>query len=208
MTNSKALKPSSYLERLNERSHFRKKLEEYYFYQKASHYIRHYFWYPIVDAYHRYNERIRRSYSFAKHAWLHYDFESAYLYDIMAFKLKRIKRTLENGCAIQEKKDMAALDEAIKICTRLFKGDYEWKYHRKHDKKWGSIRTKTIPNYDDQGKITTYQWKTSRSKVNPKNEKQERKEFLNCWVMGNKDREKDIDRLAEIFKKHEPAWWD
>lgn len=168
-----------------------------------------YLWYPVSGFFRRYHERTTRSLAFAKRGWMHYDFESAYLYDIMAFKLKRIHATLLDGHAYQYPKDMKALKEAIRICERLFKGGYEWKYHRKHDKKWGKIRTKDIPNYDENGKIKSYTWKTSRRGVkNKRQEKQERKEFLKCWGDGERDRIKDLDRLNEILKKHEPSWWD
>jgi hypothetical protein len=168
-----------------------------------------YVYYPVRQPFFRYSERIGRSFAFAKHGWMHYDFESAYLYDIMAFKLKRIHATLLTGHAVQYPKDMNALKEAIKICERLFKGDYEWKYHRKHDKKWGKIRTKTTPIYSDDGKVKHYTWTSSRGKANTKKQKElERKEFLQCWTLGEIDRKADLDRLNEILKKHEPSWWD
>ena len=85
-------------------------------------------------------ERSKRSYAFAKIGWKNYDFDSHPLFDLMAFKLRRIKKTLENGYAIHEEEDMKALAEAIEICDRIAKEDYESKYFEAHDAKWGEIK--------------------------------------------------------------------
>lgn len=152
-------------------------------------------YYTVESFFNRYIERISRSLAFAKRGWLHYDFESAYLYDIMAFKLKRIYPVLKNGYAVQEKENMDALKEAIAICERLFAGNYDDKYHKAHNKKWGKIDI-----LDD---------KRHRVKAKtPAQKEQERKEFMKCWEDGEKDRIADLDRLNEILKKHEPTWWD
>lgn len=166
-------------------------------------------YYPLHNFYSRYKERIGRSLAFAKIAWLNYDFESAYIYNLMAFKMRRIYRTLKKGFAIQHPEDMKALKEAIDICDRLFEGNYDDKYHKVHDKKWGKIRTKDVPVYDDEGKLKYHQWKTSRKNVKTKKQLEvERKEFLDCWKYGEKDRVKDLNRLNQIFKKYQPSWWD
>ena len=89
-------------------------------------------------------ERTLRSLAFAKHGWLSFDFDSAYIFNLMAFKLKRIYKCLENDQAIQTKEDMAYLKEAINICERLFDHNYDDKYHKAHDKKWGQLKTKIL----------------------------------------------------------------
>lgn len=173
-----------------------------------------YFWkmeiyYPVRSFFSRYRERISRSFAFAVHGWMHYDFESAYLYDLMAFKLKRIYECLKNGHAVQHKEDMDALREAIKICERLFDGQYDAKYYKAHAKKWGKLRSKHIPEYDENGKIKHYLWDRSRGKA--KTNAQKKKEVADLrkiWVLEEKDRRADLDRLNEILKKHEPSWWD
>jgi hypothetical protein len=170
--------------------------------------FKRYIYYPVDSFISRTHERASRSLAFAKHGWMHYDFESAYLYDIMAFKMKRIYKCIKNGQAIQDDKDMKALKEAIAICERLFNGEYNYKYYKAHDKKWGKMNTVHIPEYDENGNIKHYCWENSRPKA--KTDKQKEKEVADLrqiYVNEEIDRKADIDRLAEILKNHEPSWW-
>lgn len=165
-------------------------------------------YYTVTGFLGRYIERISRSLAFAKIGWLSYDFDSVHLYDLMAFKLKRLRKCLENGHAIQEDSDMKALTEAAKLCTRLFNERYDDVFHRSHDKKWGKIRTWFERSSDAEDRGMNY-FKSSRPNVASDEEKsQERKDFLECYDKGEKLRRKDIDRLAEILKDHAPSWWD
>jgi hypothetical protein len=167
--------------------------------------------YPVESFFSRLAERVGRSWSWARFMYLNYDFDSAYLYSVMSFKLKKLYTVLENGHAVQEPVDMAALKEAIGICDRLFEGKYDHKYMDIHDKKWGKLpRFKTKPIKNEDGKVTHYQMITrKRSKVKTKKqEKQEREEFRKTWELGEQDRRADIDRLAEILKEHARKWWD
>lgn len=176
---------------------------------KIAYVVKKYLYYPVDSFINRTYERVSRSIAFAIRGYMHYDFESAYIYDLMAFKMKRIHETLKNGHAVQQKVDMDALKEAIQICERLFEGNYDDKYHSVHNKKWGRLRSKHIPEYDDQGKIKHYRWETSRRKVKTAaQKKKERAEFLQTWHDGERDRKADLDRLNEILKIHEPHWWD
>jgi hypothetical protein len=168
-------------------------------------------YYPIHDFFTRITERVGRSLSWAKFAYLNYDFDSVYLYTVMSFKLKRLYLGLKSGTAVQEKEDMEALKELIKVCDRLSDQSYEDKHLSQHDKKWGRMpRFGSTPNKDVNGKITSYTMVfKDRPKVKNKRQKeQERKEFRECFEKGEVDRIKDIDRMAEILKKHATHWWD
>lgn len=169
-------------------------------------------YYPVQNFFNRTYERVCRTLAFARIAWLHYDFDSAYLWHIMAFKLKRIEKALINGHAIQEEADMAALKEAIEICERLFGEDYEFKYHGAHDLRWGNIPDyETVPSeYDKDGKILTYRivFKDRPNVKSDADRELERKEFLRVYELGEADRVRDMDRLAVILKDHSRSWWD
>jgi hypothetical protein len=172
--------------------------------------VREHIYYPLESLYSRYTERIGRSYAFAKIGWLNYDFDSHSLYDLMAFKLARIHKALVDGVAYQDDEDMNALLEAIKLCNRLYDEKYDDSYQDEHDKKWGEIKSEHIPcKWDAKGKISMYQWKTSRDGVQtPEQEAIEREEWKKCYEQGEADRIKDLDRLNELFKKHLNSWWD
>jgi hypothetical protein len=159
----------------------------------------------------RYLNKIHRAYEYAKYSWDDYDWDMSYAYQIFNFKLKRLHTALENGHAIQEPEDMKALRELTKIVHRLGTKNYDRKYHRLHNKKWGKIQVDTIPNYDEDGKVRTYtwnSWRVSTKDASDETKEQERKEFLACWELGEQDRCKDIDRMAFLLKKHATSWWD
>lgn len=169
-------------------------------------------YYPISGLFRRLKERCGRSLAWAKFTYLNYDFDSAYVFEVMEFKLKRLQNCLKNGHAVQQKADMDALKELIKICKRLRNyDDYDDKYHDEHDKKWGKMpRWGSEPVKNEKGEITSYKMIfKDRPKVKTKKQKeQERKEFLEIGEKGHQDFCKDIDRMAEILKNHARNWWD
>lgn len=154
-------------------------------------------------------ERISRSLAWARKGWKHYDWESAYLYDVMAWKMKRIHAALLVGNAIQEDENMEALKEAIAICERLFKADYDDPYRKAHDEKWGEMVTWFTPAYFPNGEQSGSYWNSSRpNAVTEEQKAEEVADLRKIWEYEERDRKLDIDRLAEILKKHEPSWWD
>lgn len=168
----------------------------------------HIYW-PIDNFVSRYVERISRSIAYARFGWDNFDWDHAYAWDLMSFKLKRLQKCLQNGHVHQEKADMDALKEMIKIIGRLKESEYDDIYHKIHDKKWGRSIRKTTPIYDENGKIKHYRWESSKPKAKTEAQKtKERAGFLKCFELGEVDRLKDFDRMNEIMKKHMHKWWD
>jgi hypothetical protein len=159
------------------------------------------FLYDIESFYQTYKERIERSIAFARIGWLNYDFESQYLYDLMAFKLKRVLYTIETyGHHVEDSDNMDALRESIEICNRLFVNQYEDQYLDKHDEKWGPL---TYSKFSPNESIF------KRANAITKEQKElELIEFMECDQKGQEDRSKDIYRLAQLLDKHQASWWD
>lgn len=173
--------------------------------EKILSFVKEHFYYPVESFLRRNYERTKRSVAYARFGWLHYDFDSAFLYDLMAFKLRRILDCLIHGHAIQEKENMDALREAIKICDRLHENEYDAKYYKAHEKKWGKLKTWFTPVEGS----TSSQWNSTRKGIVTKaDERNERKDHRKIWDLEEQDRRADIDRLAEILKKYERSWWD
>lgn len=168
-------------------------------------------YYPLESFYTRTKERIFRSYDYARFGWLNYDFDMSCAWDLLEFKLKRLRKCLQNGHAIQEPADMAALDEFVKIVRRLGRGNYDRKYYRAHDRKWGKIESRTEP-WVENGKRKGshyFSWRTKCPENAPKKLKdQERKDNRKVWADAEKDRVKDIERMGEILVKSGLRWWD
>lgn len=167
----------------------------------------------ITDFINRIYERSIRSLAYANFGWKHYDFDSAYMWDLLSFKLKRIEKALKEGNAIQEDADMVELAEAITICDRIFTDEYENKYHDLHDIKWGELppwKTEKETRVINGKNMTMYRViSQERPKVITETDKVlERREFSQCWEKGALDRATDIDRLCLIFKNTSQKWWD
>lgn len=169
--------------------------------------IKNYLIYPVQDFFYKYSERICRSYAFAKIGWLSYDFESLYIFELMSFKLKRIKKTLQKGHSIQEDVDMLALQEAVEICDRLFAEKYESKYHERHNAKWGEMPEWTTTRSEMSG-FSRIVFKDRPNVIDEETKKLERQDFLNIYEKAELDRRKDLDRLGYLFKEYLPKWWD
>lgn len=146
-------------------------------------------------------ERLCRSLAYARFAWDKYDFESVCMYSFMAFQLQRVKKCMDNGYGVYPKEVNDGIKEAIKICNRLYNEEYDEPYRKIHDKKWGPPRFR-----DKNGK---FDFNLDRKNVKTKVERnRERKESLKCMDDGWKDRMADLDRLHELLKTYQNAWWD
>jgi hypothetical protein len=172
---------------------------------------REYAYRPVRGFFRQNYNKICRSYTYAKFGWENYDWDMSCASELFNFKLKRLYKALKFGHSEQEPEVMAALKEFIKITYRLYRGRYEDRYHRSHDKKWGKIESRTEPNYDKNGKILAYTWISWRKGTKDATKKvkaQELKEFRKCFKDGEKDRCKDIDRMAAILKEFGTRFWD
>lgn len=160
--------------------------------------------YFFPDLFSMYYERISRCFAYARFGYKNHDFDSILLYDLMAFKLKRIYKCLKDGHAIQEKENMDALLEAIDICNRLSNENYESKYLDLHDSKWGELKHNCAKSGERYSRINFY-----REGVKTEEDKElEKQEFNKCYYLAEQDRQKDLDKLNWLFKQHLPCWWD
>ena len=173
--------------------------------------IKKYLIWPVTDNFRILKERTKRSLAYARFGWLNYDFDMACAWDLFEFKLRRLYKCLENGHAIQEPEDMKALRELIKIVRRLGSDQYDRKYLRLHNKKWGKIEHRTVP-WIENGKSKGSEWITWRKNcpedASEQLKKRERNEFKCCFEDGEKDRVRDIKRMSELLVKSGLRWWD
>lgn len=186
-------------------------IENRNFWHKFKFYFKSWFVYSLTDRFTKYKERISRSLAYARFGWHNYDFDMSYAYGLFEFKLKRLQECLENGHAVQEQESMDALKRIIKLIRKLRMGRYENKYYRVHDKKWGKIESETTPNYDEKGEIKHYSWNSWREKTKNASKKvkdQERRETKKIYENAEKDRQNDIQEVADLLKKHGLTFWD
>lgn len=205
MFNSKELKPKKFRWMYED--------EDKNLFQNLIYRFKEFFVWPIMDNYRRTKERMGRSYAYARFGWLNYDFDMACAWYLFEFKLKRLRKCLNNGHSVQEPEDMKALSELIKIVKRLGNDSiYERKYLREHDKKWGKIESRTEPWINAKGKemgSTWISWRTNcPESASEELKKEEMNEFRCCFEDAEKDRIRDLDRMKDILVKHGQRWWD
>jgi len=166
------------------------------------------FKYSILEPYYiieRTLEKIKKIAQWAIFLWDDYDWDYGSVYRILHFKLKRLERGLKEGCAMHDPKDLKALSLAIKLCNKLHEDKYHERFYRRHEKKWGELKTWTEPSTNSRYHI----YKSSRSKVITEEDKKlEREDVLKSSKMEIFLTERDKKWLYEILQKYDNSWWD
>jgi hypothetical protein len=127
-----------------------------------------------------------------------YDFDAHCLFAIIEYKLNRVEKSLLNGLAWQEDRDMKALKLAIKLAGRLKDDKYEEVAWARMDKKWGEIQI---------------DWKaqpiSSRSKVKTEEDNNLMwADRLKQYELSEKRKKRDERNLYVILHKYINKWWD
>ena len=162
-------------------------------------------------------ERIRRSWDYAKHGWLSYDFDAYYIHETVLFNLKRLNNCFINHGHHSEdcenyKPKMKSIKLAIKYLSRYCEpyNPYYDSSMDAHNKKWGELEDSTTPScVDPDGYVRTYSWNTWRKNANTEEEKkQERLEFSKAYEADAQRQERDLSLAYEIIAKYHRYWWD
>jgi hypothetical protein len=160
--------------------------------------IKDFFW-PIVRNY----RRICRSLAWAKLGWNNYDWDHAYLLEVIEFKLKRMQREIVvQGHHIPDKATDQSLRLAIKLVGKLQKHDYGY-FCDQHIAKWGSLEF--IEKTDENGRKYTGM---GRPGVTPEQEEAERAEFRAAYLKDDSIKARDTRWLFNIIAKYNEYWWD
>lgn len=151
----------------------------------------------------RYYRKICRSLAWARKGWNNYDWDHAYLLEVMVFKMKRMyKAIFEEGHHIPDKTSPQSLRLAIKLGEKLIKHDY-FHFSGLHNAKWGEIEF--IEKVDAQGRKYTGM---GRSGVPKEKEEEERAEFLKACRLDDSIKARDYRWFFNIIQKYQEAWWD
>jgi hypothetical protein len=134
-----------------------------------------------------------------------YDFDGHSLFAIIEYKLQRLEKVLIKGHAIQEPQDMKALKTAIKLAGRLKDDKYEIPFYERHNRKWGEMRSKFVPDK----KTGSTKWLTSRPKAKTKKQQEEElKEFRAYYIAAEAQQKREEKNLYSILSKYLRNWWD
>jgi hypothetical protein len=160
--------------------------------------VKDWFW-PIVRIY----RQIGRSLAWARFAWNNYDWDNAYLYDVMIFKMKRMEYALLNGVAEPYREKMKSLKLAIKLAEKLRNEDYHH-FTGLHGEKWGELEF--VKKVDEKtGREYTGM---ERSGITPETKEQERSEFMEACRLDDSIKIRDTRWFYGILAKYQDYWWD
>lgn len=156
------------------------------------------FW-PIVQIY----RKVARSLAFAKLGWNNYDWDHAYLLQLMIFKMKRMQKAcFEEGHHIPEKLPQQSLRLCIKLGEKLLKDDYFY-FTGLHNEKWGELEF--IEKTNESGRKYTG---IGRPGVPKEKEEQERLEFTEAYKKDDSVKARDTRWFFGIMAKYQESWWD
>jgi hypothetical protein len=135
-----------------------------------------------------------------------FDFDGHSLFAIIEYKLKRLEKNLQEGCAIQEEMDMKALSMAIKLAGRLKDDKYEECIHDRHAKKWGELKTWFEPTNDGTGSSW---YRSSRpNAVTEQDKEQERLELRSLYATAESRRKREEKWLYSLLEQYLRRLWD
>lgn len=157
------------------------------------------FFWPVVRIW----RKLSRSFAFARLGWNNYDWDHAYLLQLMIFKMKRMQKAcFEEGHHIPEKLPQQSLRLCIKLGEKLLKDDYF--YHSGlHNVKWGELEF--VEKTDETGRKYTGM---GRSGVTPEQEEQERAEAMEAYRKDDSVKARDTRWFYGIMAKYQESWWD
>lgn len=147
-----------------------------------------------------------RAAQYARFGYSNPDWDYAYFYELMAWKLKRIERSISNSCVLHQPESIRALKRLIGVCSRLGNDEYAEKYFKKHDEKWGEQPRPMLIEISD----SSFSQVIYRDRPNVKTAKdrdKEKDEFRACDKKGERDRQKDLKLLYGILKEYSHTWW-
>lgn len=153
----------------------------------------------------RFFTSIKRSYDFAKIGWSNYDYDYAYLLDLMRFKLERIEKEILNGYGEPDKRTNQSIRICIKLLKKIAHKDYQY-FTELHYAKWGDPELTSHTHPDSKGlyRVTI----EHKNAVTDEQKEQQKKEFLEAYKKDQKQEERDTRLLFAIMAKYHRRWWN
>ncbi len=155
----------------------------------------------------RFFRKVRRSWDYAVLGWANYDWDYAYLLELLRFKLERMHKFMNssNAMASHSKETIQSLRLAAKLSRKLCADSYSFFLDR-HSKKWGDVKVfeHVEPSEDEKRRGIAH---ITRFNSTPETA-QEREEFLAAATADDNMRKRDARWLFSIMEKYHENWWD
>ena len=139
--------------------------------------------------------------------WKDRQWDHQNIYTVLRHKLHLTERLIRHhGHHLYHLKDADKIKICVNLLDRLINDEYHEMAFKNHEKKWGEMQLNFKDAADYPGMheavITHPNVKTDEDK------KAERKEFRRCSKHEADLREKDLDLLFKMMRKHIQSWWD
>ena len=136
--------------------------------------------------------------------WNDRDWDDAYFFKLLEFKLTGMKKDMEEGPGLYDYKSAEQIEYALKILRRINSCPYIDIAYMFHDKKWGEIKLRWEKiEGTNRGRLFI-----DRDNVITREDvRQESIEHKRCSKMENYLEQQDIDILFRYIAKHIRGWW-
>ena len=150
--------------------------------------------------------KLSRSWAYARVGWSNYDFDSGYVFELLIFKLKRLRRALlDEGHTVHDKATVQSLKLVTRLLIRLRDDDYSYFYGR-HNAKWNPAKLgmsfEPIPDSKLLNMVTF------RDSLPEDQKQQEEIEVRQAFAADEAMRDRDARWCFNIMAKYYPYWWD
>lgn len=134
--------------------------------------------------------------------WKDRDWDHAYLWRMMRFKLARMEKMIrEHGHHLYNERDADQIKVAVVLLDRIIAADYGMKEHEAFDEKWGKL----IHVHDPENPLSVVM---QHSKVTPENEAEADAELRRVFEHAQYMEEQDWKALWKHIEKYGRHWWD
>lgn len=161
-------------------------------------------WDKLTFSYFR--KRLKFAFDYGYFAYKNqYDFDSQYVFSLLSFKLKRLRKRMREHT--YDSDHTRALELAIKLCDRLYDYDYEEKSWNKFNQKWGHPKT-TFPRCTEEEGRGYYTVEFTYPDMTEEAKEQRGIEMQNHAALVDGLKARDTKWLFDIMQKHIWDWWD
>ena len=135
--------------------------------------------------------------------WKDREWDHAFLYDIIHFKLSQMEKHSRTSIMVHERVGKQ-IRYAMFLIDRIREDDYHQEEWKAHNEKWGELRWDSFPA-ERKGYVCL---DIHRPKARAMGmEELERAESSELWRKAGEAREKDLDRLFRHMRKYVQGWW-
>lgn len=149
-------------------------------------------------------EFIIRVYDYLPILWNDRDWDYAFIYKLLEFKLKRVEKDLTAGIVDCTKTQLHSVRLSIKLLNRLHSHEYGARSGKLFDAKWGELLFIETPV---EGKPYVRVSFHREKATTPELAAQQRVEALACYKLEEELQSRDRRNVFAIISKYCEGWW-